>query len=350
MSENLSFEQLEDAEQRPFNKQFFLRMLGYMLSYKRETIFTVLGILLAAGVPLFEPYILGLIVDDGIIPGDITVVKQLALLLAVLHVMNWFGSRLRTWMAAIIGQGVLYDLRQELYLHIQKLSLRFYDRYPVGRIMSRITSDVESIARLLNTGLVTFVGEGFNLLGIIVVMLWMSVPLTLVAFVTMPILIFILVKLRTSLETSWKNVRKSISNINTYTNESVNGIQVTQSFVREKTNIGTFQGLTEESHQAWMSAVRSDEAVWPSVEFVGVLGTGLVIIAGGALVLNETLTIGFIIAFINYVWRFWAPLSAMSRLYGMTLSAMASAERIFAFLDTAPEITSKQDALAMPRD
>jgi ATP-binding cassette subfamily B protein len=275
-------------------------------------------------------------------------VQRIALLLAVLHLLGWIGGRTRTWTASIIGQGILFDLRQDLYQHIQKLSLRFYDRYPVGRIMSRITSDVESIARLLNTGLVTFVGEGFNLLGIIVVMLWMSVPLTLIAFITMPILLFILFKLRTSLETSWKNVRKSVSNINTYTNESVNGIQVTQSFVREQNNIGAFQGLTKDSHNAWMSAVRSDEAIWPSVEFIGVLGTGMVIIVGGALVLNEALTIGFIIAFINYVWRFWSPLSAMSRLYGMTLSAMASAERIFGFLDTLPEISDKPAAQPIP--
>ncbi len=348
MSEYLPLEELEEAEQRPFNKQFFLRMLGYLRNYKRQMALTALGIVLAAGVPLFEPYLLGKVVDDGIIPGDIAAVVRITLLLAVLHILGWIGGRTRTWTASVIGQGVLYDLRQDLYLHIQKLSLRFYDRFPVGRIMSRITSDVESIARLLNTGLVTFVGEGFNLVGIILVMLWMSVPLTLVAFVTMPILMFILFKLRTSLETSWKNVRKSVSNINTYTNESVNGIQVTQSFVREQTNIGAFQDLTKDSHKAWMSAVRSDEAVWPSVDFIGVLGTSLVIIVGGALVLNESLTVGFIIAFINYVWRFWTPLSAMSRLYGMTLSAMASAERIFAFLDTLPEISDRPGANSMP--
>ncbi len=348
MSEYEPFEELEEAEQRPFNKAFFLRMLGYLRGYKRQVALTAVGILLAAGVPLFEPYLLGQVVDQGIVPADMTAVLRIAILLAVLHLLGWIGGRTRTWTAAIIGQGVLFDLRQDLYLHIQKLSLRFYDRYPVGRIMSRITSDVESIARLLNTGLVTFVGEGFNLLGIIVIMLWMSVPLTLVAFVTMPVLIFILFKLRTSLETSWKNVRKSVSNINTYTNESVNGIQVTQSFVREQTNIGAFQGLTNDSHKAWMSAVRSDEAIWPSVDFIGVLGTGLVIIVGGALVLNEALTVGFIIAFINYVWRFWTPLSAMSRLYGMTLSAMASAERIFGFLDTMPEIADKEGARPMP--
>lgn len=348
MSEFEPFEELEEAEQRPFNKEYFLRMLGYMGNYRREVALTGLGILLAAGVPLFEPYLLGQVVDAGIVPGDTTAVVRIAAILFVLHVLAWVGGRTRTWMAAVIGQGVLYDLREDLFLHIQKLSLRFYDKHPVGRIMSRITSDVESIARLLNTGLITFVGEGVTLLGIIVVMLWLSWRLTLVAFVTMPLLVFILYKLRTTLEASWKNVRKTISNINTYTNESVNGIQVTQAFVREQRNQGTFQGLTRDSHGAWMSAVRADEAVWPSVEFVGVLGTGLVVIVGGSMVLNETLTVGFVIAFVSYVWRFWTPLSTMSRLYGMTLSAMASAERIFYFLDTPPEIIDRPDARPMP--
>ncbi|MCA9949832.1 MAG: ABC transporter ATP-binding protein [Anaerolineales bacterium] len=348
MSENNPFEQFEEAEQRPFNREHFVRMLGYLRSYKRAGFLTGVGILLAAGVPLFEPYLLGKIVDDGIVPGNVEAVRNIAIMMAVLQLFAWIGRRTTNLMAAVIGQGTLFDLREDLFTHIQKLSLRFYDKHPVGRIMSRITSDVESIARLLNTGLVTFVGEGVTLIGIIIVMLWMSWQLTLVAFVTMPFLAILLYIMRTSLETSWKNVRKSVSNINTYTNESVNGIQVTQAFVREEHNINKFEGLTQDSHNAFMSAVKSDELIWPVVDFIGVVGTSLVIIVGGAMVLNETLTLGFVIAFIYYVWRFWQPLSAMSRLYGMTLSAMASAERIFFFIDTAPEITNKPNAKSMP--
>ncbi len=348
MSENTTYEELEEAEQRPFNKTLFFRMLGYMRRYKRETALVGLGIVLSAGVPLFEPYILGQVVDQGIVAKDVSAIKRLALILMSLHLLGWVGGRTRTWMSAVIGQGVLFDLRDDLFGHIQRLSLRFYDKHPVGRIMSRITSDVESIARLLNTGLVTFVGEGINLIGIMAVMLWLSWRLTAVAFVTIPLLLIIIVKLRTVIETSWKNVRKSISNISTNVNESVNGIQITQSFVRENRNKQTFGGLTQDANDSWMTAVRADEAIWPSVDFVGVLGTGLVIIVGSSMVFKETLTIGFVIAFINYLWRFWAPLSAMSKLYGMTLSAMASAERIFLFLDTAPEITDKPGAPEIP--
>jgi ATP-binding cassette subfamily B protein len=343
------FEELEEAESRPFNRKYFFRMLGYLRGYRRETIVVAIGIVAAAGIPLFEPYLLGQVVDKGIVAGDIVAIQRLAAVLAALHLIGWLGGRTRNWTAAVIGQGVLFDLRQDLLTHIQSLSLRFYDKHPVGRILSRITSDVESIARLLNVGLVTFVGEGINLVGIILVMMWLSWPLTLVAFVTVPLFALILYKLRTTIETSWKNVRKSVSNISTNVNESVNGIQVTQSFVREKRNMNTFEGLTKASQDAWMAAVRADEAVWPAVDFIGVLGTGLVIVVGASMVLRETLTVGFVIAFINYLWRFWAPLSAMSRLYGMTLSAMASAERIFFFLDTAPEITDKPNAPTMPK-
>ncbi len=348
MSDLTTYEELEEAEQRPFNKTYFLRMIGYLGRYKREVALVGMGIALAAGVPLFEPYLLGQVVDRGIIGGDVAVIKQLALTLLALHLLSWVGSRTRVWMSAVIGQAVLFDLRDDLFTHIQKLSLRFYDKHPVGRILSRITSDVESIARLLNTGLVTFVGEGVNLIGIIAVMLWMSWKLTAIAFVTIPLLFLVLVKLRTTIETSWKNVRKSVSNITTNVNESVNGVQITQSFVREEKNKRTFGGLTQAANDSWMTAVRADEMIWPSVDFIGVLGTGMVVIVGSSMALNETLTVGFVIAFINYLWRFWAPLSAMSKLYGMTLSAMASAERIFGFLDTAPEITDKSDAPEMP--
>lgn len=345
---DLPFEELEDATERPFNTGYFFRMLGYMRPYKKEIAMTALGILLASGVALFEPYLLGRVVDEGIIGGDLQAIQQIAVILLGLHLSAWVGGRIRTWVSSIIGQNVLYDLRQQLFVHIQSLSLRFYDKHPVGRILTRITNDVESIARLLNVGLVTLVGEGVNLVGIIGVMLWMSWRLTLTAFVVMPVVLYIFYKARTSIEGSWKNVRKTISNINTNVNESVNGIVVTQAFVREKRNIHSFSGLTQSANDSWMKAVKADEVIWPAVDLAGVVGTGLVIVVGAAQVLDETLTIGFVIAFVNYLWRFWSPLSALSRIYNMTLSAMASAERIFYFLDTVPEITDKPGAIPMP--
>ena len=136
MSEYQPLEELEEAEQRPFNKQYFLRMLGYIRGYKRQAALTALGILLASGVPLFEPYLLGKVVDDGIIPGDMAPVQRIALLLAVLHLLGWIGGRTRTWTASIIGQGILFDLRQDLIPSFQ-FSRGLRDFLISGRITFR---------------------------------------------------------------------------------------------------------------------------------------------------------------------------------------------------------------------
>ncbi|MCA9935496.1 MAG: hypothetical protein KC415_16285, partial [Anaerolineales bacterium] len=130
---NDTYEELEEAEQRPFNKQYFLRMLGYLGRYRREVALIGLAIIAGSGVALFEPYLLGRVVDDGIVAKDITAVKRLALIIMGLHLLSWAGGRGRVWLSAVIGQNVLFDLRNDLFSHIQRLSLRFYDKHPVGR-------------------------------------------------------------------------------------------------------------------------------------------------------------------------------------------------------------------------
>lgn len=342
------YEELDEAEQRPFDAHLLKRMLGYLRYYRRQTWLAGLGILMATGVKLFEPYLIGRIVDEGITGQDLAVAERLVLLIVGLHLLGWIGSALRIHMINVAGQGVLYDLRQQLFDHIERLSLRFYDQRPVGSIMSRITSDVNAIANLIQGGFTNILSEGVSLVGMLVIMIWMSWKLTLVAFVTIPLLVFIMYKARTTIETGWKNVRKTISNISAHLNESINGFQVTQAFGQESRNMSIFHGLTQATNDAWMRTIRSEETIWPAIEVIGVGGTSLVIIVGAGMILNEQLTLGFVLAFINYLWRFWQPLSAMSKVYGMVLSAMASAERIFAFMDTPPEVMDSPGAYPMP--
>ncbi|MBA3531277.1 MAG: ABC transporter ATP-binding protein [Ardenticatenales bacterium] len=326
----------------------FRRMLGYMRPYKREVALMGLAILGASGVTLFEPYLLGQVVDQGIVGKDVSTIHRLALALLALHIIAWVSNTVRIHLTSTVGQGVLYDLRQHLFTHIQKLSLRFYDQRPVGRIMSRITSDVNAIAELINSGIVTILSQGVSILGIIVVMFWLSWRLSLLAFITLPLLTFAFFSLRPRIESAWKNVRKSLSNISANMNESINGIYVTQAFQRETYNIGTFQRLTQSSNNSWMTAIRIEELIWPAVDVVGVGGTALVLVAGCYMVIQGDITLGLILAFASYLWRFWAPVSAMSKVYGQMLSAMASAERIFEFLDTVPEVADRADARELP--
>jgi len=342
-------EEMEEAQRAPFNTALFLRMMSYTRPYRRQMLWTLLALLISAAAGLTEPYMLRVAVDYGILARDPRMLYMAVAGMVALHLTRWAAGYFRIYLTNWIGQGVLYDLRQTLFTHIQKLSLRFYDERPVGRIMSRITSDVDTIGNLINRGLVNAVGEGFSLIGIVVIMFAIEWRLALMSFAVFPLLLLLGARVRPAMEAAWTNVRRSIANINANLNESINGIQVTQAFGRQELNIRTFDRLNNNTLNKTMEAVRWEMVIWPSVEFVGVVGTALVVWYGALLVLRGEVTVGFVMAFVNYLWYFWGPVSAISRTYSLLLSAMASAKRIFEFLDTEPEVADKPDAIEMPR-
>ncbi len=342
-------EEMEEAQKAPFNTAHFLRMMGYLRPYRRYALWVLLVLIISAGANLAEPYLLRVAVDYGIQAQDLRTLYMSVIGMVLLRLVKWAAGYTRIYLTNAIGQGVLHDLRQTLFTHIQKLSLRFYDQRPVGRIMSRITSDVDTISNLINRGLVNAAGEGISLIGIVVIMFAIEWRLALISFAVFPFLILLGARVRPAMEAAWTNVRRSISNVNANLNESINGIEVTQAFVRQERNIRTFDRLNNNILDRTMEAVRWEMIIWPSVEFVGVVGTAMVVWYGALLVLRGEVTVGFIMAFVNYLWFFWGPVSAISRTYSLLLSAMASAERIFEFLDTEPEVADRPNAITMPR-
>ncbi len=342
-------EEMEEAEKAPFNTQHFRRMMGYLGPHRRLAWYTLIVITISALAGLAEPYLLRVAIDEGVLAGNLRTIDLAVLAMLGLRLIVWLTSYLRISLTNAIGQGVLYDLRQTLFTHIQKLSLRFYDHQPVGRIMSRITSDVDTINNLISGGLVTAASESIALVGIVIMLFSIEWRLALTSFAVFPFLVLLVVRVRPAMEAAWMNVRKSVSNINANLNESINGILVTQAFNRQSRNIETFDRLNNNLLYRIMIGVKYEMTIWPMVDFIGVVGSALVVWYGAWLVMHGEITIGFIMAFVNYLWRFWGPVSAISRTYSMLLSAMASAERIFQFLDTAPEVADKPDAIALPR-
>ncbi|MCD6291634.1 MAG: ABC transporter ATP-binding protein, partial [Anaerolineae bacterium] len=342
-------EEMEEAQKAPFNTAHFLRMMGYIRPYWRYGIWVLIAVSIGAAAGLADPYLLRVAVDYGIIGHNLRSLNMAVAGMVLLHLARWAVGYARIHFTNLISQGVLHDLRQDLFTHIQKLSLRFYDHRPVGRIMSRITSDVNTINRLIDRGLVNTVSEGISLIGIVIIMFAIEWRLALMSFAVLPFLVVLAGRVRPMMETAWTNVRRSISNINANLDESINGIQVTQAFDRQERNIRIFDRLNNTILEKTMEAVHWEMIIWPSVEFVGVLGTAFVVWYGALLVLRGEVTVGFIMAFVNYLWYFWGPVSAISRTYSLLLSAMAAAERIFEFLDTDPEVTDKPDAIVMPR-
>ncbi|MHB1294064.1 MAG: ABC transporter ATP-binding protein [Anaerolineae bacterium] len=338
------YEELEEQDKRPFNYGYLKRMLAYGRPYRRQLSGVIAVMVISTMLTLSEPYMLQLMVDEGIAKSNLRLVTTLALLWLAFQGISAIAEYVRIRILNRTGQHILYDLRQELFNHLQWLSLRFYDGRPVGRIMARVTNDVEAINELINTGLVTIVSQSVSLIGIIVVMFLLNPRLALLSFMIMPGLIWVVARLRPAMETAWRNERRANSNINANLNESITGIRVSQAFCREKENTRLFDRLNDTYLARHMHAIKVEIVVWPLVDVFGMLGTCAVLWYGAWLVMQDALTVGYILSFSSYLWRFWEPISAISRIYSRVLSAMASGERIFEYLDTAPEVPDSPNA------
>lgn len=342
-------EELQDeAQERPFNYAYFKRMLRYLGPYRAQLGVVGLFVLFGTVANLIEPALIAVIIDRGVLNKDVPLIVGLAALLLIFRLIAWAAGYARIHRINIVSQGVMHDMRSELFTHIQKLSLRFYDNRPVGKIMSRVTSDIGAINELLNGGLTLIIAEGLSLIGIIVIMLAINWQLALACFAALPFFWLIFGSLRAKVETTWMNVRKSASNMNANLNESINGIRVTQAFNRQEKNIERFGRINQWNRNANVRAIKLDNLIWPLFDLVGVMGTALLVYVGAVQLNAGLVTIGVITAFIQYLWRFWAPISALSRVYSQVLSAMASAERVFEFLDTAPEVQDAPSAKPLP--
>ena len=338
----------DEAQERPFNYAYFRRLLKYLRPYQRSLLIVLAFILVGTVATLLEPYLIAVIIDQGVANKDYGLVLGIVGLLVVFRLLAWAAQYLRMFRVNTIGQAVLYDMRSQLFTHIQKLSLRFYDSRPVGKIMSRVTSDVGSINELINGGMATIIAEGLSLIGIVVILFLINWKLALIAYLITPSFYFIFGKLRSRIEKAWSNVRKSQANMNANLNESVSGVRVTQAFAREERNISRFERINRWNRDANVKAIKLDNLIWPIVEMVGMFGTAMLVYVGASEVIAGALSMGVILAFINYLWRFWGPVSALSRVYSQVLAAMASAERIFEFLDTEPEVADRPGARALP--
>ncbi|WP_235549053.1 ABC transporter ATP-binding protein [Paenibacillus sp. Soil522] len=315
----------EEVEEKPFNGQYMRRMLLYLVPYRKLMIWVVIIVLINMLLSLSEPIILAYLIDKGIGEKDFSVIYVLGAVLLGIKLAGWLFSWMHTKWINFTGQRILFDLRQQLFTHLQSLSFRFFDGRPAGKIMSRITNDTNAIGELINGGLITMVMEVTHLLGIVVILVWMDWQLALLSFIMMPLLYFIVAKLRPKIEGSWSRSRSTMSSINGNLNETIQGIRVIQAFSRQRTNNERFNSINTRNKQAFMRAITLESTVYPLVELIGMLGTCIVVWFGAVRVMEGAITLGFIMAFINYLWRFWGPLSALSKVYSQLLSAMASA-------------------------
>lgn len=338
-----------EAQERPFDRRYFVRMLRYLKPYAAQVGVVVVLMLIVSLGSLAEPILIKNILDSALTTKDLAALNKLILALLGLRIVVWLGSRWQTRLLNWTGQHVLYDLRQQLFAHIQQLSFDFYDSRPVGKIMSRITNDVNEISQFVNSEITSLVTQLFTLAGIIAIMVGMHLRLSLLCFSLLPLLILFLAKIEQRLERGWLNVRRAVASINAHLNETVTGMQVIQAFTRQSRNAQRFTEILDKKLEAYMGVVFLEILFWPVVELIAAVGTCLVLWYGASLYLDGVLTIGALWAFISYLKKFWQPISAFSQIYSQMLSAMASAERVFGFLDTEPKIVDAPNAVEMPQ-
>lgn len=333
---------------KAYDARLMRRLLTYLRPYRKQLLAAVGFMLLYSAMELLSPYLVKVAIDSGILRKDYGVLNLTVVIYLVSQGFCWLGLYQQIIILSLLGQQVMFDIRHQIFSHLQSLSLDYYDRTPVGRIISRLINDVGVLNELLTSGLVAIIGDVFTLAGIIVIMLLLNVKLSLLCFSVFPILIYVTFKFRNTVRENYRRVRQAVARVTAYLQESIAGVRVTQAFAREEYNYQHFNEINQQHFQANMRTAFAFSIFFPTVELIGVIATAIIIWYGGLNVAANRLTLGILVAFLNYVLRFFHPLRDLSQKYNTLQAAMAASERIFQLLDTPPSLKDKPSALELP--
>jgi ATP-binding cassette subfamily B multidrug efflux pump len=336
----VSTQQDDEILGKAYDARLMGRLLAYLRPYWRQVAGAIAAITVGAAVSLAQPYLLKVAIDRHVATGQLDGLGGLAALYCALLVAAFAAEYLQTWTMQLTGQRIMFDLRMGIYGHLQKLDLRYYDRNPVGRLMTRVTSDVDVLNDLFTSGVVTIFSDVFALVGIMAVLLWMNWRLALVTFVVLPLIAMVTQWFRRNVRESYRVVRQWIARINAFLQENITGMATVQLFRREALNFQRFDDIDAKHRDANIGGIFYYAVFYPAIEALSALSTALIIWYGGANVLSGALTIGALVAFVQYSQRFFRPISDMSEKFNVLQSAMASSERIFRLLDEPVVIES----------
>ena len=321
-----------------YDRRLMRRFIRYVLPYRRMIVAALLLLPLIAAAKLVQPWILKIAIDGHIIKGEMAGLPGLAAGFLGIIFLESFLTFAEVYLLQYVGQKVMFDIRVQLFSHIQRLSARFFDQTPVGSLVSRLTSDVEVLGEMFAAGLVTVVGDILVLAGIVGIMLWMNVKLSLVTFSVLPLLIWVAFTFRNWMRVAFRQVRARQGNLSSFLAESIGGMGVVQLFNREKDEAREFQRLNAAYMEANLPVITWDAALYAVVETLSSVAVALIIWYGGGEIVKGTLSFGALVAFIQYIERFFSPIRDLSAKYSVMQGAMASLERIFALLDKQEEV------------
>ena len=318
---------------KAYDRKLLLRFARYLRPY----VWLVAGVIailpLTTAAKLAQPWLIKLAIDNYILKGDLAGLPLVAGGFLLLILADSLLSFLEVWLLQYLGQRVMQDIRIELFSHVQKLSTSFFDRTPTGSLVTRLTNDVEVLGEMFAAGIITVVGDILLLAGIIGVMLWMNLHLSLVTFTVLPLLVWIAFTFRRRMRNAFRQVRARLANLNVFLSESISGMTLIQLFNRQEEERKEFTRLNSSYRDANLPVITWDAALYASVEAISSVAVGLLIWYGSGEILSGALTFGALVAFIQYIEKFFAPIRDLSAKYSVMQGAMAALERLFNLLD-----------------
>jgi ATP-binding cassette subfamily B protein len=344
----------EEVLGKAYDSRLMKRLLTYLHPYRLQVVIALIAIVLKAGADVLGPYLTKVAVDKYLASHKeahslldrflsdrpLTGIAQIAAMYVGVLLFSFLLEFTQTYVMQWTGQKVMFDLRSQIFRHLQRLHIGFYDRNPVGRLVTRVTTDVDALNEMFTAGMVSIFEDIFVLLGILVIMLDMNWRMALVTFAVLPLIFYATSIFRRKVRDSYRRIRIAIARINAYLQEHVTGIVVLQLFNREKKAYERFEKINRTHMDAFKDAIMAHAVYYPVVEVLSAVAIACVVWFGGGYVIQGLVTLGVLVAFMQYAQRFFRPIQDLSEKYNILQSAMASSERVFKLLDTPAEITA----------
>lgn len=341
---------IDETLQSEFNIKHLKRLGHYISPYRKDMVVTILLMMTSSALGMLVPLFFMKIIDDFIPNKSVAGIVVVCLLLLLINIINMIILRLKVNITAKLGQNIIHQIRTDIFTHLQKLPFSYYDDRSHGKIQVRVVNYVNSLSDLLSNGIVNTITELFSLFFIVGFMLSIDIRLTGICMIGLPVLMALIFFIKRKQRVAWQIQSNKSSNLNAYIAESINGIRVTQSFVRERENIQIFNNLSKSYSTSWMDAVRYNFMLWPAIDNISTLTTAAIYVLGVSWITGGVagITTGVLIAFTSYIGRFWAPINTLASFYNSLLTAMSYLERIFETIDEEVTVKDKEGATEMP--
>ena len=342
--------QSEDIYDKGYDPKVARGLVQFLKPYYGQILISLVFMIIVTTASVSGPYFVKLAIDEGIAKNDVVALRNIALIYFGVSVVQVLTNIARVRLMSRVGQHVLYDVRMQMFHHLQKLSLSFYNRYSVGRVITRVVNDVGTLREFVTWATLAIVRDLLAIIGTLVAMLSLNLRLSLLAFTVLPLMILATILFRRAARRNYRKVRAAVSWTNSVLAENVNGVRVVQAFSRQSHNYGNFKDYVNRYFlERSLDAAKVASVFTPIVDVLGAIATAVVVYVGGTAVLGESITAGVLIAFVLYIDRLFDPIRDLSRRFDTLQSTMAGGERILELLHTPVEVQDAPDAREMGR-